>query len=289
MNMDMFYRTKVQTLKKMVDVVAKESLEIKKISTYPIFDIKEKYKSRKKKKNQSRKEQKDWNEKNAKEYFFAKAHCNFDTSDYVWHVTFDDDHRPSTLEEAEKIFRNLMIKVNRLRRSKKYKLERARYMGVIEYGEDGKIHWHILIDGKLHRDILETLWEYGTSNVDRLQQDEEGIRKLCKYMLKDPKGKKRYKASRGNLVEPPTPTINDNKFSRRKMIKMVTNQPTKEEIEKWYPGYILTKFEIKQNEQYGGVYMNIEMRRYVKNNINNIDKNTNKQKKTNRKSNKKKE
>ena len=73
------------------------------------------------------------------------------------------------------------------------------------------------------------------------------------------------------------------------MIKMVTNQPTKEEIEKWYPGYILTKFEIKQNEQYGGVYMNIEMRRYVKNNINNIDKNTNKQKKTNRKSNKKKE
>ena len=122
MNMDMFYRTKVQTLKKMVDVVAKESLEIKKISTYPIFDIKEKYKSRKKKKNQSRKEQKDWNEKNAKEYFFAKAHCNFDTSDYVWHVTFDDDHRPSTLEEAEKIFRNLMIKVNRLRRSKKYKL-----------------------------------------------------------------------------------------------------------------------------------------------------------------------
>lgn len=287
MNTDMFYRTKVQTLKKMVDVVAKESLEIKKISTYPIFDVKEKSKSRKQKKNQSKKEQKDWNEKNAKEYFADKAHCNFDTSDYVWHITFDEEHRPETLEEAEKIFRNLMIKVNRWRKLRG--IPRARYMAVVEYGESGKVHWHILIDGKLHRDILETAWDKGTSNVDRLQQDEEGIKKLCKYMLKDPKGKKRYKASRGNLVEPPTPTINDNKFSRRKMIKMVTNQPTKEEIEKWYPGYILTKFEIKENEKYGGIYMNIEMRRYVKNNIKDIDKNTNRQKKSSRKSNKKKE
>ena len=80
-----------------------ESLEIKKISTYPVFDIKEKSKSRKKKMEQSRKEQKDWNEKNAKEYFFSKAHCNFDTSDYVWHITFNEEHRPKTLEEAEEL------------------------------------------------------------------------------------------------------------------------------------------------------------------------------------------
>lgn len=241
----------------------KESLEIKKISTYPLFDIKEKYKSRKQKKNQSRKEQKDWNEKNTKEYFIAKAHCNFDKSDYVWHVTFDDDNRPETLEEAERVFRNLMIKVNRWR--KKRGIPRARYMAVIEYGKSGKVHWHILIDGKLHRDILEEAWTKGTSNVDRIKENEEGFKDLCKYMLKNPKGKKRYKPSRGNLVEPPVPTINDNKFSRRQMIKMVTNQPTKEEIEKWYPGYILTKFDIKKDKKYGGVYMNIELRRYVKN------------------------
>ncbi|WP_291649559.1 hypothetical protein [Clostridium sp.] len=259
----MFYRTKTQTLKKLIDVVVEESLEIKKISTYPLFDIKEKYKSRKQKKNQSRKEQKDWNEKNTKEYFIAKAHCNFDKSDYVWHVTFDDDNRPETLEEAERVFRNLMIKVNRWR--KKRGIPRARYMAVIEYGKSGKVHWHILIDGKLHRDILEEAWTKGTSNVDRIKENEEGFKDLCKYMLKNPKGKKRYKPSRGNLVEPPVPTINDNKFSRRQMIKMVTNQPTKEEIEKWYPGYILTKFDIKKDKKYGGVYMNIELRRYVKN------------------------
>lgn len=277
----MFYRTKSQTLKKLIDVVAAESLEIKKISTYPMFDIREKYKSRKQKKKQSRKEQKDWNEKNAKEYFIAKAHCNFDTSDYVWHITLDNENRPNTLEEAEKMFRNLIIKVNRWR--KKRELPRARYMAVIEYGESGKLHWHILIDGKLHRDILEEAWKKGSSNVDRIKQNEEGFKDLCKYMLKDPKGKKRYKPSRGNLVEPPTPTINDNKFSRREMIKMSTSWPTKEEAEKWYPEYTLTKFDIKVDEVYGGIYMNIEMRRIVKNNIRNTNK------KINKKSNKKKE
>lgn len=282
----MFYRTKSQTLKKLIDVVAAESLEIKKISTYPMFDIREKYKSRKQKKKQSRKEQKDWNEKNAKEYFIAKAHCNFDTSDYVWHITLDNENRPNTLEEAEKMFRNLIIKVNRWR--KKRELPRARYMAVIEYGESGKLHWHILIDGKLHRDILEEAWKKGSSNVDRIKQNEEGFKDLCKYMLKDPKGKKRYKPSRGNLIEPPTPTINDNKFSRREMIKMSTSWPTKEEIEKWYPGYTLTKFDIKVDEVYGGIYMNIEMRRIVKNNISNESKDKN-NKKINMKNNKKKE
>lgn len=282
----MFYRTKSQTLKKLIDVIAAESLEIKKISTYPMFDIREKYKSRKQKKKQSRKEQKDWNEKNAKEYFIAKAHCNFDTSDYVWHITLEDEHRPKTLEEAEKMFRNLIIKVNRWR--KKRGIPRARYMAVIEYGESGKLHWHILIDGKLHRDILEEAWNKGSSNVDRIKQNDEGFKDLCKYMLKDPKGKKRYKPSRGNLVEPPTPTINDNKFSKREMIKMSTSWPTKEEVEKWYPGYTLTKFDIKVDEVYGGIYMNIEMRRIVKNNISNKSKDKN-NKKINKKNNKKRE
>ncbi len=203
-----------------------------------------------------------------------------------WHITLDDEHRPKTLEEAEKMFRNLIIKVNRWR--KKRELPRARYMAVIEYGESGKLHWHILIDGKLHRDILEEAWKKGSSNVDRIKQNDEGFKDLCKYMLKDPKGKKRYKPSRGNLVEPPTPTINDNKFSRREMIKMSTSWPTKEEIEKWYPGYTLTKFDIKVDEVYGGIYMNIEMRRVVKNNISNKSKDKN-NKKINRKNNKKKE
>lgn len=263
----MFYRTKKQKIRKMKNVKARESLEIFNISGYPVYDIGQKSNSRKRKKNQSRIEQKNWNDKNAKEYFYRKAMCNFDTTDYIWHVTFDDDNRPKDKEEADKIFGALMKKVNRIRRSKKYKLERARYMGVVEHGESGQIHWHILIDGDLHRDILEEVWTKGSSNIDRLQFNDEGIKNLCRYILKDTKGKKRWKPSRGNLIEPPTPTINDNEFSKREMIKMATNQPSREEVEKMYPGYTLTDIKFTVDDIYGGIYMKIEMRRYIKNDI----------------------
>ena len=259
----MFYRQKTKKLRKRKNLKVKESLEILKVSVYPIFDNKEKFKSRKKKNMESRIEQKNLNERNSKEYFYEKAQCNFDTSDYVWHLTFADKYKVNTKEEADRIFSNLIRVINRYR--KKHNLDNCRYMGVIENGGKGKLHWHVLIDGDVHRDILESFWKFGTSNIDRLQQDEEGIKNLCNYMMKDPKGKRRWKESRGNLEEPPTPSINDNKFSKRKMINMQIKQPTREELEKMYPGYTLTNFQIKTDETYGGVYMNVTMRRMVKN------------------------
>lgn len=260
-----FYRRKIQKLRKKKNVKVKESLEIMKGSIYPIFDLTEKSKSRKKKQNDARKEQKDWNEKNSKEHFCNKAHCNFDSSDYVWHVTFNDKHRPETEEESDKIFKNLIKGINRYR--KKFGLGNARYMAVIEYGKSGKLHWHILIDGDIHRDILETFWKYGNSNVDRLKINDEGIKDLCKYMLKDPKGRKRWKQSRGNLVNPPDPVINDNVYTKRQMLRMTQAEPTKEELEAQYPGYTLTQFNLKVDEVYGGIYVNFEMRKIVKNNL----------------------
>ena len=49
------------------------------------------------------------------------------------------------------------------------------------------------------------------------------------------------------------------------MINMQIKQPTREELEKMYPGYTLTNFQIKTDETYGGVYINVTMRRMVKN------------------------
>ena len=45
----MFYRQKTKKLRKRKNLKVKESLEILKVSVYPIFDNKEKFKSRKKK------------------------------------------------------------------------------------------------------------------------------------------------------------------------------------------------------------------------------------------------
>lgn len=262
----MFYRQKMYKLRKIKNVKIKESLEVLEVNIFPIT-LADKNKSRKAKKKESLKKQKNLNDKNAKLYFYRKAQCNFDSSDYVWHITYNNNERPKDIEEANKDFKNLMAKVNKER--KKSGLPNAKYMAVIEGGEGTKkkIHFHIIIDGDIHRDKLEGFWKKGTSNIDRLQPDENGIKGLTQYMTKDPKGKKRWKQSKGNLEEP-QPMINDNRFSNRQMNNFLNNHPSREEFERLYPGYILTDYSINYSEENGGVYMNISMRRTIKNAIN---------------------
>lgn len=259
----MFYRQKMYKLRKRKNVKVKESLEILEVRVFPIT-LTEKNKSRKTKKKESLQKQKNLNDKNARLYFFRKAQCNFDSSDYVWHITYSNDKRPQNIEEANKDFKNLIARVNSKR--KKMGLSNAKYMAVIE-GEEGnkkKIHFHIIIDGDIHRDMLEGFWKKGISNIDRLQLDENGVKSLTQYMTKDPKGKKRWKQSKGNLEEP-IPSINDNRFTNRQMQNFLNNHPSREEFEKLYKGYTLTDYSIKYNDENGGVYMNISMRRIVKN------------------------
>lgn len=257
----MFYRQKVYELIKKINVKTKESQEILDISVFPITPF-EKNKSRKRKKRESKVVQKNLNDKNAKKYFYRKAQCNFDISDYIWCISYDEE--PKSDKESINDFDNLIRRINRYR--KKIGLENTRYMSVKEGGEGTKkrVHYHIIIDGDIDRDTLEGFWKKGYSNIRRLQPNEKGFKDLTQYMTKQPNSKKRWKCSRGNLVEPQV-RINDNRFSRKKMREMLTQHPSREEIEALYPGYTLTDYSIKYNEENGGVYMNILMRRTVKN------------------------
>ncbi|AYE35675.1 rolling circle replication-associated protein [Clostridium septicum] len=257
----MFYRQKVYKLIKKMNVKTKESQEVLDISMFPITMF-EKKKSRKRKKRESRVVQKNLNDKNAKKYFYRKVQCNFDTSDYIWCISYDK--KPKNDEEANRDFENLIRRINNYR--KKKGLERTRYMAVKEGGEGTKkrIHYHIIIDGDIDRNTLESFWKKGYSNTRTLRAREDGFKDLTQYMTKEGNSKKRWKCSRGNLVEPQA-MINDNRFSRKKMREMLTQHPSREEIEALYPGYTLTDYSIKYNEENGGVYMNILMRRTVKN------------------------
>lgn len=263
----MFYRQKMYKLRKNKNIKTKEQEEILEVGVFPITPY-EKNKTRKRKKKEAIKTQKNLNDKNAKRNFYRKAQCNFDHTDYIWHITFKAGEEPKDYEDARRVFKNLISRVNTYR--KKQGLKNTRYMGVVEgnFKKGNKVHFHILIDGDVNRDKLETFWKSGYSNIDRLQLDEKGIFKLTKYMMKDPKGKRRWIQSKGNLEEP-QPLINDNRFSRKKMREMLTNQPSREEIEDLYPGYTLTDYTINYNEENGGVYMQIFLRRTV---IGDIDK-----------------
>lgn len=277
----MAYREKRYVQRKTENLKVKESLENLDVKIFFITQ-QEKNQSRKNKKKETTIKKKEINTRRAMEHHIRKVNCNFDQSDYVIHATFNAERRPLTRKEVDNVFRNYVIRINKKR--KKLGLKNAKYMAVIEGGEgtDIEVHFHIIMDGDMDRNILEDLWgKRGFVNVDRLQLNEEGLTGLVKYMSKGhfeeetqknekesendrPKGTKRWRTSKGNLKEPVL-QINDNRFSGRKVHEMLKNEPSREEIEKLYPGYTLTHYKATYNEEYCQVYIEIKMRRYVKN------------------------
>lgn len=182
--------------------------------------------------------QKELNEKNAKRYLVQIGNGNFHIGDLHTSCTYSEDNLPGTVEEAERIVGNYLRRI--AYRRQKLGLDPLKYILVTEYrfakgGEQLKrIHHHIIMNGGMVRDEVEMMWtaqrinwrkadgtdkweaqtyrdsikRLGWVNADRLQMNENGIEGLCKYIVKDPQGKKRYSSSR-NLERPETQR-NDN-------------------------------------------------------------------------------
>lgn len=173
------------------------------------------------------------NDKNAKRYLVQLANGNFHAGDLHTTLTYSADHLPGTVEEAEKTVNNYLRRL--AYRRKKLGLDPLKYILVTEYKVDKaggwlkRVHHHIIMNGGIDRDEAEMMWtaqrinwkkadspdkqeaqEYrdsiqrmGWANADRVQTNDNGIEALCKYITKDPQGKKRYSSSR-NLERPET-------------------------------------------------------------------------------------
>lgn len=173
------------------------------------------------------------NDKNAKRYLVQLGNGNFHIGDLHTSCTYSADNLPGTVEEAEKIVGNYLRRI--AYRRQKLGLAPLKYILVTEYkfAKDGgqlkRIHHHIIMNGGMDRDEVEMMWtaqrvnwrkadstnkkeaaayrdsikQLGWVNADRLQMNENGIAGLCKYIIKDPQGKKRYSSSR-NLERPET-------------------------------------------------------------------------------------
>lgn len=177
--------------------------------------------------------QEELNDKNAKRYLVQLGNGNFHAGDLHMSGTYNKDNLPGTVADAEKIVGNYLRRI--AYRRKKLGLEPLKYILVTEYrfSKDGeqlkRIHHHIIMNGGMDRDEVEMMWtaqrvnwkkadspdkaeaaayrgsveKMGWVNADRLQMNENGIEGLCKYIIKDPQGKKRYSSSR-NLERPET-------------------------------------------------------------------------------------
>ena len=207
--------------------------------------------------------QKKLNEKNAKKKFIRKINANFSSEDLSVTLTYRDEAPDE--QQARKDIRNYIRRIREWRR--KHGMSELKYAYVMEYGgKDGRrkrVHHHIIMSG-IDRDTAEKLWGKGYANAHRLQPDDYGMEALARYMLKEPKGGKRWAASK-NLVDPKI-TESDTKISKRKVERMAQDF---EEVParifgKLFPGYTFDACQVRFSAFVSGAYVYAHMHREAK-------------------------
>lgn len=207
-------------------------------------------KSRIKKKSLSLPKQKNLNEKNSRRYFIQLVNTNFSHKDYHVTITYDEKHKPITIEEAE---RNVTNYIRRLkRRQKKVSNEPLKYVLVTQFGEK-RTHHHLIISSAISRDDIENAWGMGRANCDRLKPDEYGLEALSRYLVKHTGGKKRWSCSH-NLKKP---LLIEKTYSHRGIYSqknMQINYTDRSFWEKCFKGYIFTECKAEYNDITGWSY-----------------------------------
>ena len=209
--------------------------------------------SRARKIKESTPAQKNLNDKKSRKYFRRLLHSNFGKKDLALTLTFDDDNLPENDKDALRMISNFVKSIKRLW-NKKYPGRPFRYIYVFsEVAGDGsgevvRKHFHMVITGGLDRDVIEDKWKHGYCNADRLQFTKDGLEPLAEYMLRQAKGRRRWKGS-SNLIKPEA-LVSDKVLSRSKMEEIRRDPENAELIEKLInrgrkDKWILTKCEIE--------------------------------------------
>lgn len=213
----------------------------------------------------SKKVQDNLNDKNARKYLERLINANFGSKD-IW-ATLVYRKEPKNMEEAKRLMKNYIDRLNYHR--KKKGLKKLRYIYVTEYDPSAKIryHHHIIMDGDMDRDMVEKLWGHGDRNqVRRLECDKDGLSGMANYVTKAPKGKKRWSCSTG--LKKPVEKKHYNKRTspgRYKKVgsfvqKMVKDQQSIEQMVKvWHPGYEYRRSEVYFNDFNGMFYIYVRM------------------------------
>lgn len=250
------------------EIKAGEQLEVE---IYPEFTRKREEEipeeGRRKKDRQA---QRNLNEKNSRKQCERVINENFGDRDIWATFTYSAEYTPASMKVAKSHMQNYIRRLNYQR--KKRGLPNARYVYVTEQGDKGRWHHHIVLDGDMDMDTVESLWTYGKRNqVRRLQKDENGLVGMAKYVSK-PKGKgkdseegkyQKIWTSSKNLKKPDEHK-NHYKTKQSHVDKMVNGTlPVQEHLNKWYAseGYEYTESEIRYNKWNGQYYIYARMRK----------------------------
>jgi hypothetical protein len=204
------------------------------------------------------------NQRQAEKRFIRIIHCNFGKKDLAVGLTYAGD--APALEQAQRDVRKYVRRISAWR--KRRELPAAKYVYVIEYEDEAggagkRIHVHFIMSG-MDRDAAEALWGAGRVNVRSLQPDEYGLEALGKYMLKAPKGKKRWGYSKG--LKKPKVKMAEKKFTRRAVEQMVMDfgQKPKEILTRLYENHDFLDCSIYTSDWIPGAFIYAKLRRREK-------------------------
>ena len=185
--------------------------------------------------------QKNLNDKNARRYFEQLLKTNCDSSWLSLTCTYSRSSLPATLEEAKREMNNYLRRLKAL--YKKHGLP-FKYIAVTtdtsaKDGSPARIHHHILVNGGIDRDLIESVWskrrkKIGTVNADRLDMD--AVESLCEYLKKQQQrgnGKKGWVSSH-NLKKPETTPPRDGKYSISRIEKLARLPVDCEEVRRFF-------------------------------------------------------
>lgn len=203
------------------------------------------------------------NERNAQKHFVRLINANFTRKDIWVTVTYADKNMPESEEDAE---RNIQRYIRRLEyQVKKKNLPSLKYVYITEYNDDDedhiRVHHHIVMNFR-DRDLAEEKWDGGSrTQARRLQPDEDfSLSGLGFYLAKDPKGRKRWKASK-NLTQPII-TVSDGKITKGGAIKIAREGfCARARFERLYRGYEFRDLQASVSDLFSGVYIHVRMRR----------------------------
>lgn len=227
------------------------------VEIYPEFTRKENKELKLKKTNKA---QRNLNSKYARKRIERLINTNFIKGDLYITLTYDNKHLPSSIEEAQKNMKNFIRRINYKRT--KEGLDKAKYIYITEFSKEKNIrcHHHMIMDCGLSGEIVENMWKCGRrNNIRKLDPDENGLTGLANYLVKDPKGKKRWCASTN--LKKPKESKSYHSFRASHVKKMIQERTrVREMCERKYKNMIYVNEEIKYNDINGKFYIYVRMR-----------------------------
>lgn len=224
---------------------------------YPITFMERK--CRKSRSKESLPKQKRLNNKNSKDAMRRAIETNFTINDWFVTLGWTDEKRPKTEERIAKDIKNFFERLRRV--LKRTTSKELKYIYVIEHNEDINVHIHMILNNVVTIEELQKIWGNGNIDIKHLEETDLGYEELAEYLAKEPKGKKRWVASR-NLKRVDIEK-NDFKYNYKKILEIVNCQGDREFIRKLYPGYTLKLFEVKFNKINSSYYINIRLKKEV--------------------------